>query len=158
MKLRETAVVFTAVVCLAGCGVSASGLETMRSKASVPTTISSTSVPDRSTSTVAPDTTAAPDTSLAPGTTAAPDTSLAPDTTLDTGSGNWPTSAENQFLSSCEKGQATAPVCECTLRAVEPQVTVQQLAEAGSTGTLPPNIQDKIVQAASECAQDPGSH
>lgn len=144
-RLRAAAAITAiAAFSLVGCGASTGAVKSDAKKSS--------------TTAAAPTTTEAPATTEATTTTEEPATTAAPETTTGS-SGDWPEAAKQKFLESCEGGDASkAAMCECALRAIEPQISVSQLFDAGSTGTLPDDIQKKITDAATECALDPTSH
>ena len=143
-RLRAAAVItVVAAMSLVGCGASTGAVKSDTKKSST---------------TAAAATTEAPTTSEAPDTTEESTTTDAPATTSGS-SGEWPEAAKQKFLESCEGGDdSKTAICECALRAIEPQISVSQLFDAGSTGTLPDDVQKKITEAATECALDPSSH
>ncbi len=125
------------VAVTAGCGVSADAvLDALPASTTVATTV--------------PDTTA-PETTVPDSTTDAPTTTLddAP-TTTGGGSGSLPAEAKEVFMESCTEG-ADAGVCECVWDAIEDELDIETLMAAGSTETVPPALEQKIVEAMMGC-------
>lgn len=142
------------VLVAAGCGVSSDAvLEALPATTAV-TVPETTSAPD---TTAAPDTTSAPDTTAAPDTTDAPATSPPATTGGGGGSGNLPEQARQAFMESCQSGGQATTMCTCIWDAIESQIDMGELLSAGSTGTIPPDLQQKIVEATMGCLSTTGA-
>lgn len=134
--------VVAAAVAMVGCGVSTEAVQDAlppQPTVSVPPT-------EAPTTTTVPSTT--PPTSRTP-TTEAPTTSGAPDVTGGTG-GTLPGEVKDAFMRECTQG-AGAPTCECIWGELEGDLSVTDLLEAGTQGSLPPDLQKKIVAATTRC-------
>ena len=146
--LRVSAAVLVVVALAAGCGVS-----TQAVRAGLPAT---TAAP----TSTAPSTTAAPTTTEASSTTQAsttlPDTLLPPLSTEppSTGgtSGTLPPEIKSQFMTSCVDGGAPSSVCTCIWDKIKSELSVQQLLDAGNNGSLPADLEKKVIDAATACA------
>jgi hypothetical protein len=130
------------IVGVAGCGVS-TGVVTDALPAR--TTLASTT-------TEAPTTTGAPTTTETTTTTVAPSTTeAAPDSTAGGGTGSLPAEARATFMNECQSGGQDEATCTCIWNAIEGELDVDALMEAGSSGSLPPDLQKKIVDATMGC-------
>ena len=127
---------------LAGCGASSDAvLEALPPRTTVATTpaptttVEATTTTDATTTTEAPTTTAAPDTTEpSPG-----------------GSGSLPAAAREAFMESCQNGGPSAETCECIWSSIEDDIDIGDLMSAGSTGTLPADLEKKVREAAIGC-------
>lgn len=136
------AALFVAVV--TGCGVSTDAVVDALPQA----TTTEAPAPTTTVADTAPETTlGAP--SSAPSTTGGAD----PSTTLG-GSGALPGEAKDAFMQSCTAGGQDDGTCECVWNAIESELDVDTLMAAGSTETLPDELEEKIVQAMMDCMFD----
>ncbi len=142
-KRASFIVVAALVVALAGCGVDADTVADALPDQTAPTTVDSTT-------TEAPSTTAESTTTEAP-TTTDPSTTAPATTPPSTGGGAIPEEARVAFMTECQAGGQPEESCACIWDAIAGDLDVETLMEAGSSGTVPPELQEKIVDATMEC-------
>ncbi len=144
---RAMAVLVAAVVfAVAGCGASSSGVKATDS--TTVATSASTTVED-TTTTVDETTTTEKETTT---------TERRSPTTANSSDG-WPEAAKTEFMKSCTSGSdAMKPTCECVLRGIEPLISVADLLDAGTTGSLPADMESMIEDYAKKCAVDPEAY
>lgn len=142
-----------------GCGASTS---TVASKLPSSTTApakkaaaSTTQAPTTAPEITAPETTE-PDVTV-PDLTLPPDSNTTvPGTTPGGGSGTLPSNVKDAFMQSCSQG-AGAKTCECVWGKIEHELSIEALMEAGSTGSVPADLQQKIIDATTSCMTDPSA-
>lgn len=138
---------------LVGCGVD---VDTVAGK--LPQGSGETATTTAAPTTKAPGTSAAPATSepetsaTTPPDTEPPETIVPPSTTSGGGgTGSLPAVAKEAFMRQCESGGQPAATCECIWGALEKQISIEDLMGAGSNGSLPADLQQKIVEATMQC-------
>lgn len=161
-NLKTGIVALVAVVMLlAGCGVSADTVvDALPDRPGTATTVapSTTATPGATavpSTTDEPSPTDEPSTTEARGTTTTePTVTTTPDsTTPGTGgsAGSLPAEARDAFMNECTSGGQTRSTCDCIWGSIEGELDVNSLMEAGSSGSLPPDLQQKIIDATMSC-------
>ncbi len=151
------------VALAAGCGVSAEAVRDALPARPAPEVATSTTVAGSTPTTEAESTTStteeAPTTTEAESTTTeAESTTTGPgDDDSDDDSGNLPQEAKSAFMAECTQG-APQDACACVWRALDEQVSASDLASAGSTGTLPADVQQTVIAAMARCMADPDAY
>ncbi|HET8931330.1 MAG TPA: hypothetical protein VFN21_11785 [Acidimicrobiales bacterium] len=140
------AIVALAALVVTGCGVSADTV----TEALPPRTTDApaTTETPASTTTEAPTTTEDATTTSEAPTTTEPSSTTTPSTG---GGGSLPTEARAAFMGECQSGGQSEETCGCIWDAIEGELDVESLMEAGSSGSLPPDLQQKIVDATMGC-------
>ncbi len=142
-----------------GCGASTS---TVASKLPSSTTATSNKIAASTTQapTTAPEITAPEDTEpdiTVPDLTMPPETDdSVPNTTTGGGSGTLPPNVKDAFMQSCSQGAGQA-TCECVWGKIEHELSIEALMEAGSSGSVPADLQQKIIDATTSCMTDPSA-
>lgn len=143
------ALLAVATLTLASCGASSTAVkavDTTAAKADTTTTVEESSTTVEETTTTVEETT----------------TTDAPATTAATGSSGdeWPTAAKESFMKSCSGGgdSAMVPICECVLRGAQDKISVADLMDIGTKGSLPSDVQAIITDFAKKCAVDPNAY
>lgn len=147
---RFAVVALVSAAFVTGCGASTSVVSAKLNKTTTTqeatSTVASTTT-ERATTTTEAQTTV-PDTT-------APDMS-APDSSdpLSSPSGSLPASIKDAFMRSCENGGGPA-MCECVWNKIEGELSIQALEDVGNSGTMPADLQQKIVAATTSCITNP---
>lgn len=138
------------VAALTGCGVSTSTV----SKA-VPSSIQTAGPTTTAPTSTEPPATEAPTTSLdLPDSTEAPDTTAPAD---GSGTDTLPPEARAAFMSECQTGGQSAATCGCVWDAISGELDINTLMQAGTSGSLPADLEQKIIQAEMGCISGPTS-
>ncbi|MBS1848331.1 MAG: hypothetical protein JST73_08645 [Actinobacteria bacterium] len=142
---RAVAVV-TAVLLLGGCGASTSAV--VKALPPKPTQRATTVAP----TTTEPPTTEAPSTDAPTSSEALPPASTDPSAPPTSGgSGSLPAEAQGAFMRECQSGGQPAATCDCIWNAIKGDLDIDTLLNAGSSGSLPPDLEKKIIDATMGC-------
>lgn len=141
------ATVALVVLVVAGCGVSTEAVtEALPARTTdAPTTTEAPTTTTETTTTTENATT----TSAAPTTTEPAPGSTTPPT--GGGTGSLPAEARAAFMGECQSGGQSEATCGCIWDAIEGELDIDSLMEAGSSGSLPPDLQQKIIEATMGC-------